>query len=135
MIRRNALCGSTPAAYISPMHLRRALRPLLLVSVALASTPLCAQGTENAIAAAVVFGAVVVGAVLAGLLVTVLYLFRRRPWQRVVVLLFGAALVLTSLWIGSQQGHSGDMKFLQHLLGGSGLLFLGLGAVLGPRRV
>jgi hypothetical protein len=117
------------------MHLRHALRPLLLVPVALASTPLCAQGTENAIAAAVVFGAVVVGAVLAGLLVTVLYLFRRRPWQRVVVLLFGAALVLTSLWIGSQQGHSGDMQFLQHLLGGSGLLFLGLGAVLGPRRV
>lgn len=116
------------------MHLRRALRSLLLVSVALASTPLCAQGTENAIAAAVVFGAVVVGAVLAGLLVTLLYLFRRRPWQRVVVLLFGAALVLTSLWIGSQQGHSDDMQFLQHLLGGTGLLFLGLGAVLGARR-
>ncbi len=115
------------------MHLRRALRPLLLVPVTLVATPLCAQGTENAIAAAVVFGAVVVGAVLAGLLVTVLYLFRRRAWQRVVVLLFGAALVLTSLWIGSQQG-TGDMKFLQHLLGGAGLLFLGLGAVLGPRR-
>ncbi len=85
-------------------HLRSSLAVLLV----LVAFPLCAQGSENAIGAAVVFGVVVVAAVIAGLVVTVLYLFKRRLWQRVVVLVFGAMLCFTSLWIGMQPGSNND---------------------------
>jgi hypothetical protein len=106
----------------------------LALLVALLALPVCAQGSENAIAAAVLFGAVVVAAVIAGLVVAVLYVFKRRLWQRVVVLVFGAVLCFTSLWIGAQPGSNNDMEFLQLLLGGAGVLFLLLGSVLRSRR-
>lgn len=109
------------------------LRSFLALLLALLALPVFAQGSENAIAAAVVFGAVVVAAVVAGLVVTVLYVFKRRRWQGVVVLVFGAVLCFTSLWIGAQPGSSGDMEFLQLLLGGTGVLFLLLGSLLRPR--
>lgn len=99
----------------------------------LAALPVCAQGTENAIAAAVLFGAVVFSAVLAGFVVSALYLFKRRTWQRVVVLVFGAALCLTGLWIGAQPRRNDDMEFLQLLLGGAGVLFILFGSFLRPR--
>jgi hypothetical protein len=117
------------------MHAAHHLRSSLAVLMALVAMPLCAQGTENAIAAAVLFGAVVVAAVVSGLIITVLYLFKRRPWQRVVVLVFGAVLCFTSLWIGAQPGSSGDMEFLQLLLGGAGVLFLLLGSFLASKPV
>ena len=109
------------------------LRALLAVLVVLFALPLCAQGTENAIGAAVVFGAVVIAAVIAGLVVRVLYVFKRRLWQRVVVLVFGAALLLVGLWIGTQPGGGNDIEFLQLLLSGAGVLFLLLGSFLRSR--
>ncbi len=117
------------------MHAAHHLRSSLAVLMALVGSPLCAQGTENTIAAAVLFGAVVVAAVVSGLIITVLYLFKRRPWQRVVVLVFGAALFLTSLWVGAQPGRSDDMEFLQFLLGATGVLFLLLGSFLASKPV
>ncbi|MBK8611919.1 MAG: hypothetical protein IPN85_00235 [Flavobacteriales bacterium] len=117
------------------MHAAHHLRSSLAVLMAVVTLPLCAQGTENAIAAAVMFGTVVVAAVVAGLVVAVGYVFRRRPWQRVVVLVFGAMLCFTSLWIGMQPGSNNDMEFLQLLLGGAGLLFLLLGSFLSPKPV
>lgn len=117
------------------MHAAHHLRSSLAVLMALVAMPLCAQGTENAIAAAVLFGAVVVAAVVSGLIITVLYLFKRRPWQRVVVLVFGAVLFLTSLWVGAQPGRNDDMEFLQFLLGATGVLFLLLGSFLASKPV
>jgi hypothetical protein len=110
------------------------IRSSLVVLALLVAIPLRAQGTENAIAAAVLFGAVVLALVVSGLIITVLYLFKRRPWQRAVVLVFGAVLFLTSLWIGAQPGRSNDMEFLQLLLGGAGVLFLLLGSFLRARH-
>jgi len=100
----------------------------------LVAMPLFAQGTENAIAAAVLFSVVALGTVIACLVVTVLYVFKRRPWQRVVVLVFGAVLLLVGLWIGSQSGGNLDMEFMQLLLSGTGVLILLLGLLLRPRR-
>lgn len=121
-------------AILPVMFAAHHLRSSLAVLMALVAFPLCAQGSENAIAAAVVFGAVVVAAVIAGLVVTVLYVFKRRPWQRVVVLVFGAALLLTGLWLGSQPGRNNDIEFLQLLLISAGVLLLLLGAFIRPRR-
>lgn len=92
-----------------------------------------AQGSENAIAAAVFFAVVAFGLVVAGLVISVLYVFKRRSWQRWVVVFFGAGLLLTSLGLGAQPGRSGDIEFLQLLLGGGGALFLLLGILLRPR--
>ena len=117
------------------MHGRRPLRAALAALVMIGVMPLHAQGSENAIGAAVVFGAVVLALVIAGLIITVLYLFKRRPWQRVVVLLFGAALLLAGLWIGKRPGGGSDVEFLQLLLGGAGVLFLLLGSILRSRLV
>ncbi|MEO8587824.1 MAG: hypothetical protein ABI432_00505 [Flavobacteriales bacterium] len=91
---------------------------------------LCAQGSENALAAGITFGFFAVTATIAGLIIGVLFLIRRRLWQRVVVIVFGAALLLTSFWIGAQPGSPSDMAFLQLLLGGAGLVFLLLGSLL-----
>ncbi|GEM_PF-2188924 len=112
------------------MHTGHHLRSSIALLAVLVTLPLSAQGTENAIAAAILFGALVLASVVAGLVISVLYLFKRRSWQRIVVLVFGAVLCFTSLWIGAQPGSSGDMEFLQLLLGGAGVLFLLLGSFL-----
>lgn len=116
------------------MHTGQLIRPWLVILAGLVGVPLRAQGTENAIAAAVVFGAVVFASVLAGLVITVLYLFKRRSWQRVVVLVFGAVLLLTGMWLAGQPGGNNDIEFLQLLLSGAGLLLVLLGSFLRPRR-
>lgn len=117
------------------MFTARPPRFWLTVLVALAALPVDAQGTENAIAAAVLFGAVVVGAVLSGLIISVLYLFKRRRWQRIVVLAFGALLLIGGVALGAQPGTPNDIEFLSLLLKGAGVVFLGLGALLRPRIV
>jgi len=104
--------------------MRSAIRISLTFFWLLAAWPLFAQGTENAIEAAVLFGAVVLATLFSGLVISVLYLFQRRRWQRVVVVLFGITLLCVSLWIGMQEGSSGDMDFLKHLLGAGGIFFL-----------
>ena len=109
------------------------LRSWVTVLSVLAALPLFAQGTENAIAAAVLFGAVVIGAVLAGLVIAVLYLFKRRRWQRVVVLVFGALLLIGGSALGAQQGAPADIEFLSLLLSGAGVVFLVLGMLLRAR--
>jgi hypothetical protein len=111
------------------------LRSSLTALVALAVLPLFAQGTENAIAAAVLFGILAIGVVIAGLVITVLYVFRRRLWQRVVVLVFGAGLLITGIELGTQPGSSSDIEFLQLLLSGAGALLLLLGALIRARPV
>lgn len=116
------------------MHATHHFRTALAFLMALVVLPLFAQGTENAIAAAVLFSAVAFGSVIAGLVVTVLYVLKRRSWQRVIVLVFGTVLLLSGLWIGSQPGGSKDMEFLQLLLSGIGVLILLLGLLLRPRR-
>jgi hypothetical protein len=103
--------------------------------VALAALPVAAQGTESAIAAAVLFGLLAVGVVIAGLVITVLYLFKRRPWQRVVVLVFGAGLLITGIELGMQPGSNSDIAFLQLLLSGAGALLILLGALIRTRPV
>ncbi len=103
--------------------------------VALAALPVAAQGTENAIAAAVLFGLLAVGVVIAGLVITVLYLFKRRPWQRMVVLVFGAGLLITGIELGMQPGTNSDIAFLQLLLSGAGALLMLLGALIRARPV
>lgn len=79
-------------------------RHVLLVISSLLSLPVCAQGSENAIGAAVVFGAVVFAAVVAGLVISIVHLFKRRTWQRIVMLLFG--LVLSSRVCGSARSQA-----------------------------
>lgn len=116
------------------MYAGHHLRTTLAFVLALVAIPVFAQGTENAIAAAVLFSAVAFGSVIAGLMVTVLYVLKRRSWQRVIVLVFGTVLLLTGLWIGSQPCGSSDMEFLQLLLSGIGVLILFLGLLLRPRR-
>ncbi len=111
-------------------NLQRSIGVILLVS---AAPPLLAQGTEKAIAAAVLFGAVAFGSVIAGLVITVLYVCKRRPWQRWVALVFGAVLLLVGLWIGTQPGSNNDIEFLQMLLSGVGGLILLLGSFLPSR--
>lgn len=116
------------------MH-ARALRSLFTVLVALTAFPLFAQGSENAIAAAVLFTVVMVGSVVAGLCIILLYLFKRRRWQRMFVLVFGAFLVIAGLALLAQQGAPQDIEFLGLLLGGAGVLFVALGALVRPRMV
>lgn len=111
------------------------LRPGLTVMMALAAAPLSAQGTENAIAAAVLFGVLAIGVVIAGLVITVLYFFKRRPWQRVVVLVFGAGLLITGIELGMQPGSNSDIAFLQLLLSVAGALLMLLGALIRARPV
>jgi peptidoglycan/LPS O-acetylase OafA/YrhL len=115
------------------MHTLKGLRwPLVAWMLLLAST-VRAQGSENAIAAAVFFAVVAFGLVVAGLVISVLYVFKRRSWQRWVVLCFGAGLLLTGLGLGAQPGRSGDIEFLQVLLSAAGVLFLLLGMAIRPR--
>lgn len=115
------------------MHTLKGLRwPLVAWMLLLAST-VRAQGSENAIAAAVFFAVVAFGLLVAGLVISVLYVFKRRSWQRWVVLCFGAGLVLTGLGLGAQPGRSGDIEFLQVLLSAAGVLFLLLGMAIRPR--
>jgi len=99
----------------------------------LGALPLHAQGSENAIAAAVLFGALAIGTVVAGLIITALYCFRRRPWQRVVVMVFGTLLLVGGSLLGAQPGAPQDIGFLSLLLSGAGVMFLGLGALVRPQ--
>ena len=122
-------------AYLDPMRTTCSMRPGLTVLMALAAAPIFAQGTENAIAAAVLFGLLAIGVVIAGLVITVLYLFKRRPWQRVVVLVFGAGLLITGIELGLHAGSNANIAFLQLLLSGTGALLLLLGALIRPRAV
>ncbi|MBL7950098.1 MAG: hypothetical protein JNM62_00145 [Flavobacteriales bacterium] len=108
-------------------------RTTLAAALLLSTAPVFAQGSENAIGAAVVFGALVCAAVVAGFVISVLYVFKRRRWQRAVVLVFGAALLVVGQCIGIQPGSSGDMDFLRLLLSGAGVLLLLLGTVLRAR--
>jgi peptidoglycan/LPS O-acetylase OafA/YrhL len=117
------------------MHTIHQFRITLAFMMAFVAMPLFAQGTENAIAAAVMFGVFVFAFVLSGLVITLLYVFKRRRWQRIVVLVFGAALLVTGLWLGAQSGRPTDMEFLRLLVSGAGVLFLLLGTFLRPRNV
>ena len=116
---------------LTPHQHRFALGALLVMLTGQAS----AQGTENAIGAAVLFGALVIGVVLAGLVITLMYLFKRRRWQRFVVLVFGASLLVVGLWVGTQPGRPSDMEFLQLFLSSAGIVFLLLGSLLRTKRV
>lgn len=93
-----------------------------------------AQGTENAIEAAVLFGAVVLASAIAGLVISVLYLFKRRPWQRAVVVVFGLALLGTAVFIASHEHSNSDMDFVQGVVGVTGSLFLLVGVFLPSRE-
>ncbi len=129
MLRRNAR-----HRYLVPVSIAFPFRASLTVLAALVALPICAQSTENAVAAAVLFGALAIGSVIAGLVITVLYLIKRRRWQRWVVLLFASLLLIISLWLGARPGRTKDIEFLHLLLGGTGVLFLTLGTLLRPRQ-
>jgi uncharacterized membrane protein AbrB (regulator of aidB expression) len=103
---------------------------ILLLEALLAS----AQGTEKAIEAAVLFGAAVLAATVAGLVISVLYLFKRRPWQRAVVVVFGIALLGTAVFIASHEHSNSDMDFVQGLVSVTGSLFLLVGVFLPSRE-
>lgn len=110
-------------------------RRLLTSICVLWISALFAQGSENAIAAAVTFAALAFGAVIGGLVITLLFLFQRRGWQRIAVLGLGMTLLATSLVIGGSRGGSSDMEFLTLLLGGAGVVCLSIGGILRPRRL
>jgi len=93
-----------------------------------------AQGTENAIEAAVLFGGAALAAAIAGLVISVLYLFKRRPWQRAVVVVFGTALVGTAVFIASHEHSNNDMDFVQGVVSVTGALFLLVGTFLSSRE-
>ena len=93
-----------------------------------------AQGTENAIEAAVLFGGAALAAAIAGLVISVLYLFKRRPWQRAVVVVFGLALLGTAVFIASHEHSNSDMDFVQGVVGVTGSLFLLVGVFLPSRE-
>lgn len=70
------------------------------------------------------FSSLVFGAAFAGLVITALFLFKRRRWQRIVVLTFGSVLLVAGVWLGAQPGKPLDIEFLGYLLLGTGLVLI-----------
>ncbi len=118
------------------MHRRPSITRFLLMAAwcCYGIIPAFAQGTEKAIEAAVLFASVVGLAVVVSLGVSIAYLFQRRKWQRWVVVLFGAVLLIGSALLSANgASRSMDMTFIMHVLCGAGLLFTLLGALVKAR--